>query len=192
MAGRLFANSFRNLSRKKGRSALTALGIAIGVASVIIISSIGSFGTTAVNTELDSLGMGGLTISTNTEKNMPLTEEQLNIVKDTPGVSSAMPVSVTTTDIYDSSGKTESSLIWGIDSNAKEIVSLELMYGRFLNSNDIAASANNCMVDQTFARKMFDRDNVVGRVITTACGNTTQDFVIVGVIKTGSGLLQTA
>ena len=33
--------SFRNLGRKRGRSALTILGIAIGVASVVLIASIG-------------------------------------------------------------------------------------------------------------------------------------------------------
>lgn len=53
----------KNLFRKKGRSFLTVLGVAIGVCSVIIINSIGSFGTLAVNNELDSLGMGGLTVA---------------------------------------------------------------------------------------------------------------------------------
>ena len=45
----------KSLLRKKGRSILAILGVAIGVCSVIIISSIGSFGTVAVNNELDSV-----------------------------------------------------------------------------------------------------------------------------------------
>lgn len=192
MIYKLFISSFRNLFRKKVRSILTALGIGIGVASVIIINSIGSVGTTAVNTELDSLGMGGLTISTDSTENYPLTEEQLDIVKNTPGVAGATPVSVTATDVYDSCGKSESSLIWGIDSNAKNIVSLDLMYGRFLNNNDIVNNASKCMVDQTFAKKMYGKDNVVGRTITASCGQSTEDLTIIGVIKTGSGLLQNA
>ncbi|HHZ06610.1 MAG TPA: FtsX-like permease family protein [Clostridiales bacterium] len=182
----------KNLWRKKGRSMLTIIGIAIGVASVIIISCIGNCGTTAVNTELDSLGMGGLTISADESSQISLSSEQLNIVSHTNGVAAATPVALLTTDVYNSVGKSESSLIWGVDSTAKDIVSLELMYGRFLNNSDIYSNTTNCMVDQTFAKKMYNKDNVTGRNITITCNGITQDFTIVGVIKTGSGLLQNA
>lgn len=182
----------KNLWRKKGRSLLTVLGISIGVASVIIISCIGNCGTSAVNNELDSLGMGGLTISAEASEGNSLSDDELNIVKSIDGIKSATPVAVLTTEVYSSTGKSESSIVWGIDSNAKEVVSLELLYGRFLNSTDIKGNSNFCLVDQTFAQQMFDRDNVVGREISVLCGNITEDFTIAGVIKTGSGLLQNA
>ena len=54
----ILKSAIKNLGRKKMRSALTMTGIAIGVASVILISSISECGTSAVNTEMDSLGLG--------------------------------------------------------------------------------------------------------------------------------------
>ena len=65
----ILKSAIKNLGRKKMRSALTMTGIAIGVACVILISSISECGTSAVNTEMDSLGLGGLTISVNSSVN---------------------------------------------------------------------------------------------------------------------------
>lgn len=182
----------RNIWRKKGRSTLTIIGIAIGVASVIVISSIGNCGTMAVNNEMSSLGMGGLTVSTVENSGMTLTEDELELVRNTSGIKSATPISMLTTDIYDSSGKSENSIVWGVDQTAKDVVSLELLYGRYLNSSDIISASNYCMVDQSFARNLFNMDNVVGRVLSFGNGNIIEDFTIVGVLKTGSGLLQGA
>lgn len=192
MFDELLIHPMKNLWRKKTRSLLTMLGIAIGVTSVIVISFIGNCGTTAVSYEFDSLGMSGLTISTNEFGDANLTKDEFEIVKATKGVKNATPVAILTTEVYDMKGKSESSLVWGIDSSAKEIASLELLYGKFINYTDINNSSNHCMVDQTFAQQMYNRDNVVGRVITINFGNVSQDFTIVGVIKTGSGILQTA
>ena len=54
---------FRNFERKRFRTFLTVLGIAIGVASVVIISDISQCGANAVTGEMDSLGMSGLMIT---------------------------------------------------------------------------------------------------------------------------------
>lgn len=182
----------KNLWRKKTRSILTMLGITIGVASVIIISCIGTMGTKAVSNEFDSLGMSGITVSTAENSLTGLTNEELEIIKSTNGVNKATPVSIVTADVYDTKGAKESALVWGIDSTAKEVASLELLYGRFLTFEDVNSNASYCMVDQTFAQLMYGRDNVVGRVLTIACGNSSEDFTVVGVIKTGSGILQSA
>ena len=114
----------KNLFRKKGRSLLTVLGVAIGVCSVIIINSIGSYGTYAVNNELDSLGMGGLTVAAQTS-DIPLSESELDAIKDIDGVKSATPVYMETAKAVSGFGKSENAIVWGIDSNAKNIVSLQ-------------------------------------------------------------------
>lgn len=181
----------KSLFRKKGRSILTILGVAIGVCSVIIISSIGSFGTTAVNNELDSLGMGGLTIATK-KSNVSLSDNELQAVRETSGVLSATPVYMENSEAISSFGRSENSVVWGIDDNAKEIVALQLMYGREINKSDLSNNSSVCMVDQTFAQAMFDKDNAVGHKISLIIKGNTEIFTIIGVIKTGSGLLQSA
>ena len=69
--------AMRNIFRKKGRAVLTMLGIIIGVTSVVIISCISACGTTAVNNELDSLGLSGINISVKEGKSLPLTDDEL-------------------------------------------------------------------------------------------------------------------
>ena len=56
--------AFRNLSRKWSRTLLTISGITVGVAMVAIVSMIASLGRQAVDAELDSLGVNGLSVST--------------------------------------------------------------------------------------------------------------------------------
>lgn len=58
----LIISSFRNIFRKRLRSLLTVSGIAIGVLSVMVISTIGDIGKITINSEIDSIGMGGLTV----------------------------------------------------------------------------------------------------------------------------------
>lgn len=175
------------------RSALTITGIAIGVASVILISSISECGTSAVNTEMDSLGLGGLTISVNSSVNSShsvLSEDELEIVRDVQHVQQAMPLLMQNTKVNSHDSQSLDALVWGIDSKANQVISLQLLYGRMLNNVDIKSYNNVCLVDQTFAQNIYHRDNIIGKKISIFCGNVEEEFEVVGVIKTGSGLLQ--
>ena len=57
-------SGIKNIFRKKLRSLLTISGVAIGVVSVLIISSIGDIGKYTINQELESVGIGGLALGT--------------------------------------------------------------------------------------------------------------------------------
>lgn len=91
----------KNLGRKKLRSSLTILGITIGVASVILIGNIGQCGTQAVNAEVNSLGLGGLTISAGSQEGgeAGLTLEDLKTIRKTASVEEAAPVIMQNTKI---------------------------------------------------------------------------------------------
>lgn len=95
----LIRSAYRSLGRKRGRTVLTILGIAIGVASVILIGNISQCGTNALTTELESLGLGGLTISCNAEANVSLDEEDLNLVKHCDQVEQATPILMQSTSV---------------------------------------------------------------------------------------------
>ena len=187
----LFSDALKNICRKKGRSFLTMSGIAIGVTSVVIISCISSCGTSAVNNELDSLGLGGLTISAKENTDSPLSDDELQTIRGISNVKDATPVLIQTTQVYSQNEK-QSAFVWGIDSDAGDIVSLQLLYGRFLNKSDIGSCAKVCMVDKTFAQSIYKRDNIVGKNISIQCGAVMEEYKVIGVIKTGSGLLQNA
>ena len=152
----------KNLGRKKLRSSLTILGITIGVASVILIGNIGQCGTQAVNAEVNSLGLGGLTISAGSQEGgeAGLTLEDLKTIRKTASVEEAAPVIMQNTKIGYRNEQMD-ALVWGIDTKASQVISLQVLYGRSISNGDVNTCANVCMVDQNFARAAYNRDNFV-------------------------------
>ena len=73
----IIRRAFINILCNKGRMLLTLFGIAVGAAAVIITVSIGNAGSTAIDNEIDGLGMGGLSV-TITDPQAPLTDKQLS------------------------------------------------------------------------------------------------------------------
>ncbi|HEX3039886.1 MAG TPA: ABC transporter permease, partial [Caproiciproducens sp.] len=92
--------AFKNLGRKRSRTVLTILGIAIGVASVIIIGNISQCGTDALSSELESLGLSGLSISSSRNaENVFLSQNDLNVIKKCDQVEQATPVITLNTEV---------------------------------------------------------------------------------------------
>lgn len=185
----LIRSAYHSLGRKRGRTTLTILGIAIGVASVILIGNISQCGTNALNTELESLGLGGLTISCNTDAGIALDETDLHAVKDCTQVDQATPILMQSTSVS-VRGEESKALLWGIDTSASQIVSIQIIHGRMFSNKEVNTSANVCLVDEAFSQNAYQRSNIVGKRISIQCGGAVEEFEVVGVMKTGSGLLQ--
>lgn len=187
-----FRCAVRNLGRKQIRTLLTILGIAIGVASVVIIANIGQCGTNAVTGEMDSLGLSGLFISTSGKDHAAILDNQdLSMIKRINEVELTTPVMMTSTEVSVRNVSTD-AVVWGIDCNAGSVVSLQAIYGRLFTQRDISIKAPVCLVDEEFAKKAYSRNNIVGKKINLLCSGAMQEFTVVGIIKTGSGLLENA
>ena len=189
--GDIFKCSVKNLIKKKMRTFLSVLAIVIGVSSVVIINSIAECGKFAVNTELESLGMKGITISksASVSKEGALDSGTLDIIKKQPEVAQAMPVTV----LYSSVATRDTSmnaLLFGVDQNANSMISLNILYGRVISRADVEGKNKVCLVDQALANTLYKRDNMVGKTIELSVGGRSDRFSVVGVVKTGSGLLQ--
>lgn len=188
--GEYTKSALQNLDRKRARTFLTILGISIGVASVILVGNISQMGTDTINGEMDSLGMSGISISVSgKEPGVALDEDDLSLIKTVDSVKQAAPVVMTATRVSVRQNDTQ-AMLWGIDSTAADIISLTAVHGRLINRNDIRTGASVCLVDEQFAQKAYFRGNIVGKQISVLCGGTFQSYTVVGVIKTGTGLLQ--
>lgn len=185
-----FFNAARSIFRKKGRNLLTIIGIAVGVLSVIVVENISNIGISAVSKELDSLGLNGLTISSK-DSVTNLTTEELEIIRSSECTAKATPIVVDTGEAETKKASAK-VIMWGIDHSAGDIISLELMYGRFINLGDIKNYSKVCLVDKEFAQTMYSRDNIVGKKISLISQSGYEEFTVIGIIKTGSGLLQNA
>lgn len=183
-------SAFRNLGRKRTRTALTILGISIGVASVIIVANISQCGTDALTTELDSLGLSGVSISSSQSgQSASLTEDDIGSIRKISQVEQASPLLVENTDVA-LRNEREDALLWGIDSGSNDIISLQVLYGRLFTKKDVSTCANVCLVDEAFSRSAYGRSNMIGKEISMRCGGVEQTFTVVGIIRTGTGLLQ--
>ncbi len=180
--------SLRSFLKNRGRTLLTLLGISVGVAAVIITMSISNLGKQALGEEIDSLGMGGIAVSLN-DNDAPLTVSELNEIEEISSVKSAMPLVFETSTVY-FHNQSLPVCLFGIDRNAESAISLKLLYGRFFNMGDIASYARVCMVDSKFAETNYGTQNIIGKTITINNGGNTDKYEIIGILKTGSGLIQ--
>ena len=187
----LFRCAFQNLTRKKSRTWLTILSIAVGVASVILISSIGAIGTQTVNREIDELGIGALTVSSNSlgTDQIALGEEHLNFLRIQSQVAEAVPV-LTEKARVEMRGLLADGMIWGIDAGAKQIFNLDLQYGRLFRKEDILSGEKICLVDETMAQAFYHRENIVGKKLKISLDGHYETFDIVGVVSSGGNILQ--
>ena len=118
-----------------------------------------------------------------------MSDNELDSIKSLSYVDFAMPIVFESTDAYIRDKKSPVYL-WGIDKSAKDVISLKLLNGRFFNSGDLSSNSKSCMVDQTFAKNHYGTYNAVGKEIVINSGGRSLKYKIVGVLKTGSGLLQ--
>src|SRR5829696_2844546 len=112
MIGAVLKIALRALARNKGRSALTMLGIIIGVASVIAMVSLGQGAQQQVQQQIESMGTNMLIISAGSQRtggvrggagtSTTLTPDDLEaILRDAPAVSAISPsVNASVTLIY--------------------------------------------------------------------------------------------
>ncbi len=182
----------RNLTRKSMRTWLTIASISIGIASVVVIGAIGDAGKAAVTSELDNMGITGLSVSTaayGTSTTVHLQMDELNAIRELPSVENAMPLIMYYTDST-LKGEKSDSLVWGIDSGAKQVISLELLHGRLINKNDVESTAKVCLVDQNYALTTYGRENIVGKTMQILMNGNEETYEIIGIVSAGSSIMQ--
>ncbi|MDD2361767.1 MAG: ABC transporter permease, partial [Oscillospiraceae bacterium] len=185
--------SIKSLLRKRLRTLLTVGSITIGVMLVVVVTMISNAGKKAVNSELENLGISGLSISTANSLTSGglygISYDNLELIRKTENVTTAMPLMIH----YASSLLRESrfdTLICGIDAGAKQAISLNLKYGRMISRGDVGAVDNVCVVDETLAKQSYGRENITGKSIYLQINGVEEEFKIIGVSKAGSSLMQ--
>lgn len=178
----------RSLFRQKRRSILIAAGIAVGSASVVLVTAMGTAGRGLIDGELDQLGINSIVISA-ADSSHSLALPQLEQLRQESVVAAAAPVSVQMTSVA-MAGQEGSMVVWGVDDQAQEVVSMTLLYGRMLNQVDIRSQNPVCVVDRQTAQKFYQRDNIVGKTLRVTVGGVPLELEVVGVVATGGALLQ--
>jgi putative ABC transport system permease protein len=168
---RLALDSFRS---SKARFMLTALGMVIGSASVILVVTIGLTGRSYALGLLEKIGTnfveleysgGGATGTISAVYNDYLTrEDEQAVVSQVPSVLYSSPVLEMHDRISFGGGVVKDTLVLGVVPQYKDVRNLIVTDGRFMDDEDESAHIKCAIVTIPFAKQMFgSADAAVGQ-----------------------------
>jgi putative ABC transport system permease protein len=184
---KLAMDSFR---ASKMRFALTALGMVIGTASVILVITIGLTGQQFVLKELEKIETnsveleysgGGATAAERVFYNDSLTRDDEKAVRaQLPGVQYSSPIIQMHDRISFGGGVTKDTLVLGVSPQYQQIRNLLVPVGRFFDDEDDSAHIECAVVSEEFAKDRFgSSDAAVGQTFEIS----RIPFTIIGVFK---------
>lgn len=172
-------DSFRT---SKVRFALTALGMVIGTASLIVVVTIGMTGKQYVMNQIQAIGANLIYVEYEGGRaNDVLTVEDLKAVQQqVPGIRAASPTQENHYRIAIGGGKERDILVLGVDPAYATVRNLDILSGRFFDSEDSMSRHHVAVVTQQFARKVYGSDAAaIGRDIKI----NGLPFVIIGTFR---------
>lgn len=166
--------ALRALWRNKSRALLTALGVIIGVASVIAMVAIGSGAQKRIAAQMETMGSNNLVIRPGTTTRggvrsgagsiTTLTRADAIAAAQLPGVVAAAP-SVQTTVQARYLGRNWGTSIAGVTPAYLKVQGWELADGNFFSEREVVSAAHVCVLGQTTARELFGLSQPVGETI---------------------------
>jgi putative ABC transport system permease protein len=182
--------AFDSFQAAKLRFALTALGMVMGTASVILVVTIGLTGKRFILNEIQKIGTNEVEVeytgagTTGAEQLIYtdyLTQDDETAVQaQVPSVLYSSPVLESHDRISFGGGVVKDTLVLGVSPQYKEVRNLVVLSGRFLDEQDEAAHIKCAVVTIPFAREMFGGpDAAIGQSFTI----TGIPFTIVGTFK---------
>jgi putative ABC transport system permease protein len=189
----IFRLSLSHVKKSKMRSWLTIIGIVIGVAAVVAIISIGEGMQESVQSRLGSLGADLITVTPGYSRaerggfggergggaGINLTDRDLNMIKQVPGVLYANGMVSGRADMILGTEKTSVS-ISGVDTAVwRSMVTTQLEAGRYLQPGD----SNAVVIGYSLAHTTFLQPITLNRPVTIGGKN----FKVVGIFAQSGG-----
>ncbi|EHC6566343.1 FtsX-like permease family protein [Listeria monocytogenes] len=171
--------AWKQLKASRLRSFLTMLGIIIGVASVILLVSLGNGVTQEVDDQMGDLGSNLITVvNSSVNPNDKYTYDEVMKYQNIDGVKSVSPElsgQVNATFDY----KSSSNKVIGTNDQYKAARSLEMKEGRFLLPIDTEYGQKVAVIGSTVASDLFGFGDPIGETIRL----NGMPYKVVGVLK---------
>ena len=187
----LFKIALRAIAANKMRSFLAALGIIIGVASVITMLAIGQGSKRSIQANIAEMGSnmimispgadrgpGGVRQDASSMETLKLTDYEA--LKDECNYIKGISPTVNSSGQWIFGNNNTPSSIYGVNIDYLDIRQLSVSNGEMFTEADIKASAKVCVLGQTIVDNLFpDGSDPVGRVVRF----NSIPFRVVGVLK---------
>ncbi len=172
----LFAReALRALSRNKLRSALSIIGITIGIAAVVCVVAIGAAGSRRAEQQLQNLGdnlvwveagsrnVNGVRSGTHGMTSLTM-EDAEAILHEVPLIKSISP-NVDGSVLVAWGNRNWTTHYRGVTPDFLDIRRWELAEGASFTALDVHRAADVCLIGQTVRQELFGKDEAVGREI---------------------------
>lgn len=185
----LISHSYRSVISHKLRSSLTALGLIIGIAAVIILTSIGrgihtyvlaeftQFGTNLIAVfpgKTTTLGLSGATISTV----RPLTIDDALSIAKLDNILATLPL-VQGNARIEAGNKQRRTTVLGVGSSVPEVWKINVASGRFLPAHEQVNPRAFAVLGHKLATELFAGKNPLGQRIRIG----SDRFRVLGVME---------
>lgn len=182
------AQAWRAVSAHRQRSLLTMLGITVGVAAVILLTSIGEgmrkymldeftqFGTNlvAINPgRAETTGMPGIGGTTH-----PLTLDDCRALERVRGVAEVVPVNTGTAPV-EYGGLRRDVFVHGVSHQVPEVWKMDVRVGNFLPPGDLGSGPALAVLGPKVARELFVGESPLGKHIRAG----GRRFLVIGIME---------
>jgi len=187
--------SLSSASTSRMRSLLTTIGIAVGIASVVLLTSIGEgihryvlseftqFGTNLISVspgKSTTFGMSGAIINTV----RPLTLNDAEAMTRLPRIEAVVPM-VQGNAAIEYGRHTRRTAIYGVGPEMPRVWQMKLALGRFLPQEDPRLARPFAVLGSRMRTELFGYDNPLGRRIRIG----SESFRVVGVLASKGQML---
>jgi len=162
--------ALREIRRNVLRSSLTTLGIIIGVASVIIMVTLGNGATAQVTADIASMGANLLTVMPGQRvgpggasgSSKPFRQQDVNVLgREVTSVTAIAPVSTIGLSVI-SGAKNRSTTVTGTTNAYFESGNWTLASGRFFSDSELRSGAAVCVIGETTRKELLGAQDPIG------------------------------
>ena len=190
--------AFRALAANKLRTALTLLGMVIGVAAVITLMSIGAGVQTSIEERIRAAGTNLLSVSPGASDNRfggfrtrggsggvrTLTAQDADAIAEAniPGITVLYASRSFNGSFVSPDGAVQAS-VNGVSEVYPAVRNVEVGTGSFFSADDVERASRVVVIGDTLATDLFPNGDAVGQTVRL----NTQPFTIVGVLASDGG-----
>ena len=196
---KLFPIALENLQRNRIRSYLTMIGICIGVAALLITSTLSTFGKEIILSSFAELGvntinfMGYPNFSLTAEDEIPAMYRYFDYEKDLknlktifPNIKRIAPQTQTSwSNTVSFAGKSISSevLVSGVAEHTFSIINWPLTKGHSFFKYHIENKSNVCVIGSDIEKNLFKNIESLGQILYISSNNNSYVCKIIGVLS---------
>ena len=192
--------AFRSIIATPLRSGLTALGVIVGVTSVIVLVSLGQGIKKQVEDEITALGTNLLFITASSEDSttgvqggrnsglsLTLSDAEKLISSNISGVRNIAPQIDFPAQLIAGNYNVEAT-VFGTTPEYIDVISTETLSGEFITQKDVDTKALRMVLGSEIAKSLFPDQEPIGKIIRLSLFNRFDfRFLVTGVMKPKGG-----